>query len=80
MSTTQIIDERYVLDVPYGDIAIGTIFEMSGGFYIKTEIHESDTKKDVLAVDLTTGFQMPIGARVSVSPVDATITVRSVRG
>lgn len=71
---SRIIDSRRK-DKPYGTLDFGTIFEMDGKFYIKSNILEEDSEPDTYSVNLESGAYMNIGCDVMVTPCDAEITL-----
>ena len=70
----KIVDERRK-DKPYGVLEFGTIFEMDGKFYIKSNIFEKGSDSDTYSVNLENGEYMNIGCKVMVTPIDAQLTL-----
>lgn len=69
---SRIIDNRRK-DKEYGALAFGTIFEMDGKFYIKSNILEKGSEPDTYSVNLESGQYINIGCKVMVTPCDAEI-------
>jgi hypothetical protein len=62
----------------YGDLPVGTVFELDQNILMKTDVPEPEYYEegsDFLAVFLSNGRSLPIGCRVQVKVLNAELTV-----
>ena len=61
--------------IEYGELNIGSCFELNGKFYIKTDIIEDFVLSDKWAVNLETGEKCGIGSAVKVNLIQTELLI-----